>query len=373
MHISLVNFQYTVLCGQCSLGLNQGMLVAVPNPDPGQTAAIQDAINIAIQEAISQKIEGALVTPFVLRRVNDLTGGDSLKANIALVMNNAVVAARIAREYAPLAAAYSRANSQIKFSGFCGSEVPSISRNNSNDSNDSTHQNAKVEEISVAIKDTNISATSKVQPSELDGNEGKPHVIVIGGAVVDQMMMPYRTDDKLHPLIMKSSNPGKIATSYGGVGRNIAEALGRLRYCKVSLISAVGNDPNGDGLVRHAALAGVDTSHILRGHKDSSQKTAVYAAVHDHKGDLVVAIADMNIFHDVLTPVTLTSTLNDIIQKAMLVVCDGNISPDSFSTVANMCYAQSIPLFFEPTSSVKCQVPIDAKALYKVMLFLFVT
>jgi pseudouridine-5'-phosphate glycosidase len=48
----------------------------------------------------AQHIAGKAVTPFLLARVNALTGGDSLEANVALVRNNAVLAARVAAAYA---------------------------------------------------------------------------------------------------------------------------------------------------------------------------------------------------------------------------------------------------------------------------------
>ena len=54
------------------------------------------AIDRAIAEAEDQGITGKAVTPFLLARVKELTGGDSLEANIALVKNNARLAARIA-------------------------------------------------------------------------------------------------------------------------------------------------------------------------------------------------------------------------------------------------------------------------------------
>ena len=60
-------------------------------------------INRAIEEALAQAkllgIHGKETTPFLLAKVKDLTGGDSLESNIRLVMNNAAVAAKIAKAY----------------------------------------------------------------------------------------------------------------------------------------------------------------------------------------------------------------------------------------------------------------------------------
>ena len=56
----------------------------------------------ALQEAAAQGISGKASTPFLLARVNELTGGDSLASNIALVLNNARLACAIALAYAGL-------------------------------------------------------------------------------------------------------------------------------------------------------------------------------------------------------------------------------------------------------------------------------
>lgn len=85
---------------QKSLQLSQGILVANPIPTDFEMDArvIQHAIQSAIIEAEKQQIRGASLTPFLLARVKSLTGGDSLKSNIALILHNAKIAAQIAVE-----------------------------------------------------------------------------------------------------------------------------------------------------------------------------------------------------------------------------------------------------------------------------------
>ena len=60
---------------------------------------INAAIDRAVKEAEDQGVVGKESTPFLLARVAELTGGDSLKSNIQLVFNNAVLACEIAKEY----------------------------------------------------------------------------------------------------------------------------------------------------------------------------------------------------------------------------------------------------------------------------------
>ena len=86
---------------QRELGLRGGMLVT--NPIPEEYSMDREVIDRAIDEAIAdlraQGIHGKETTPFLLARVKDLTGGDSLESNIQLVYNNARLAAKTAAEF----------------------------------------------------------------------------------------------------------------------------------------------------------------------------------------------------------------------------------------------------------------------------------
>jgi pseudouridine-5'-phosphate glycosidase len=80
------------------LGLTSAILVAVP--PPAEVAldheAIESTIKKALDEAHRKNISGQAVTPFLLGRVSELTGGASLRANLGLLHNNASIAAEIA-------------------------------------------------------------------------------------------------------------------------------------------------------------------------------------------------------------------------------------------------------------------------------------
>lgn len=82
------------------LGLEGGMLVT--NPIPEKYSMDHEVINAAIDKAVAeaneQGVHGKAVTPFLLARVKELTGGDSLESNIQLVYNNAALAADTAVE-----------------------------------------------------------------------------------------------------------------------------------------------------------------------------------------------------------------------------------------------------------------------------------
>ena len=89
---------------QRDLGLKGGILVT--NPIPEEYAMDFDVINKAIDEAIAQSVKdgvhGKATTPYLLAKVKDLTGGDSLASNIQLVFNNAKLAAQTACAYSKL-------------------------------------------------------------------------------------------------------------------------------------------------------------------------------------------------------------------------------------------------------------------------------
>lgn len=83
------------------LGLKGGLVVANPIPEAYEMDfdTITNAISIAVREAEEKGIKGKESTPFLLAKVKELTGGDSLESNIQLVYSNAKVAAQLAVEY----------------------------------------------------------------------------------------------------------------------------------------------------------------------------------------------------------------------------------------------------------------------------------
>ena len=85
---------------QRELGFPGGMLVTNPIPEEFSMdpAVINKAIDDAVAQAQAQGIHGKETTPFLLAKIKDITGGDSLASNIQLVFNNAALAAKTAVE-----------------------------------------------------------------------------------------------------------------------------------------------------------------------------------------------------------------------------------------------------------------------------------
>jgi pseudouridine-5'-phosphate glycosidase len=83
---------------QWDLGIKSAILVA--NPPPAETALSHEVIDGVIEKALAEaealNISGAATTPFLLSKVNEISGGKSMEANLSLLKNNARLAAQIA-------------------------------------------------------------------------------------------------------------------------------------------------------------------------------------------------------------------------------------------------------------------------------------
>ncbi len=91
-----------ILRAKWELGLNGGVLIANPIPEEYgmDFDEMEGVIRTALEAAEAAGVHGKEITPFLLAKVKDLTGGESLKSNIQLALNNARCAARIAVAYA---------------------------------------------------------------------------------------------------------------------------------------------------------------------------------------------------------------------------------------------------------------------------------
>lgn len=85
-------------------GLVGGILLTNPIPEQYEMpkAVIDNAIETALKQMNEQGIKGKECTPFLLKTITELTGGDSLESNIKLVLNNAAVGSEVAKEYCKL-------------------------------------------------------------------------------------------------------------------------------------------------------------------------------------------------------------------------------------------------------------------------------
>lgn len=161
-------------------------------------------------------------------------------------------------------------------------------------------------------------------------------VAVIGGANLDIFGFP---GGELMPGV---SNPGRVETACGGVGRNIAENLARLG-APVSLVTAIGRDEHGERIRQSCQGAGIDLTHsILSGR----YPTSTYLALQDGRGDLAWAVSQMDIMAE-MTVENLRKEESWLDQAAALVL-DANLPEAALHWLADRY--KHLPLWVDPVS-----------------------
>ena len=166
------------------------------------------------------------------------------------------------------------------------------------------------------------------------------YVVVVGGVNVDIGGRSFA------PLVGADSNPGTVTFSLGGVGRNIAHNMA-LMGLDVRMLTALGEDVNGQRIAASCAELGIDLSCALR---VPGAATSTYLYLTDPDGEMALAVSDMSIC-DQITPAYLAANLR-LLQNAQAVVADANIPAESLQYLADNCTA---PLFVDPVSTTKAE------------------
>ena len=166
------------------------------------------------------------------------------------------------------------------------------------------------------------------------------YAVVVGGVNVDIGGHSFA------PLVASDSNPGRVSTSLGGVGRNIAHNISLLGV-DVKLLSAYGDDLNGERVAASCSELGIDLSNALR---VPGGTTSTYLYLTDETGEMALAVSDMEICKKI-TPEYLAANLS-VLQNAQLVVADCNIPEESLHYLAENV---TTPLFVDPVSTVKAE------------------
>ena len=147
-------------------------------------------------------------------------------------------------------------------------------------------------------------------------------ILVIGGANIDVMARSSYGD-----LVLEESNKGEVDFGCGGVGRNIAENLGRLGLAP-QFVSIFGDDMLGQRLQQSCADGGVRLEHAII-HKGAN--TDSYVSIHDGTGEMHVAMHQMGLI-DSLTP-AIIETINPVIATADALVLDANLPADTLASI----------------------------------------
>lgn len=166
------------------------------------------------------------------------------------------------------------------------------------------------------------------------------YAVIVGGVNIDIGGQAFGA------LVPADSNPGTVRMSLGGVGRNIAHNLALLG-ADVKLLTAFGNDSNGQKIAASCAELGIDASHALR---VSDLPTSSYLYIAGPDGDMHIALSDMQVCEKI-SPEYLAANLS-VLQNAQVVTVDTNIPQESLIYLANTCTA---PLFCDPVSTKKAE------------------
>ncbi len=176
---------------------------------------------------------------------------------------------------------------------------------------------------------------------------GKGYVIrsgnyaaVVGGVNVDIGGRSFA------PLVAADSNPGSVSMTMGGVGRNIANNLA-LMGADVKMLTAVGDDRNGQHALTHCVEQGMDMNNAL---VVTGGTTSTYLYLTDPQGEMALAVSDMSICEKI-TPAYLAANFS-VLRNARVVAADANIPAESLQYLAENVTA---PLFVDPVSTTKAE------------------
>ncbi|KAJ3580244.1 hypothetical protein NPX13_g319 [Xylaria arbuscula] len=313
-----------ILLAQERLKIETGLLMANPVPVeheiPG--SELNAIIERAVREANEQGAHGNENTPFILRRIRELTNGRSVPANKALVRSNVERAAKLAAAVSRLISEGPKPNTPVK-------------------------QWAGLDKPTNIVEPIQKVTTTKVM-SQAD--------ILVAGSVAVDLSCDYTSGNTVDDPIpqLHTSNPSNISQSIGGVGRNVALAAHRAnKNIKVCLCSMVGRDLAGSNVLASLESCGMDTSCVQVLSNDAHQggRTAQYVSVNDANKHLVLAMADMDIFTSQPFSPSWTATIQS--SKPKWLVVDANWKDHDIRSWMQAGKTNNAMVAFEPVSKAK--------------------
>ncbi|KAJ3227965.1 hypothetical protein HK099_007834 [Clydaea vesicula] len=299
-----------LISANANLNLNSGMVFAVPIPEENSphftVDNVEQEILRAIRESSYMGIKGKDTTPYLLEKLNEITGGESLKANIALIKNNAIAGSKIAVEFSKL---------------------------NRNDMQDYS-----------STSNTDAQLTSNKSP------------MVIGATVIDltsKVSLNIGCEKYKLSELLYTSTPGKTTKTLGGVGKNIAEA------CLKSggnpfFFSLIGKD-DVDYIRNHLKLTGFNCNLVKV--SEGEHSSATYNSILGPDGSLICAVADMDI-NNKICGAEASQKISEL--KPNIVALDGNLTENCLKNCLETCFSSKIHVLFEPTSVPKSVKIVNA-------------
>jgi len=166
-------------------------------------------------------------------------------------------------------------------------------------------------------------------------------VSIIGGINIDFKGSPCEH------LSLKTSNPGHIFYSSGGVARNVAHNLCKLEV-PVNLFGAVGNDVFGEIILMELNNLSINTNFVKT---CDNYRTGVYLAILDEKKDMLVSISDMDIIKEI--DVTYIEKYKDTLLHSKLVFLEANLETQIINYILKILENTNICTVFNAVSNQK--------------------
>ncbi|KAF8303309.1 hypothetical protein DL93DRAFT_2090328 [Clavulina sp. PMI_390] len=324
------------------LQLESGALIACPIPEEYEAEGlkIQKFVDQAVRESEENGVaaSGKDATPWLLRRVMELSRGLSLNNNVALIENTSRIGGLIAVEYAKLIA------------GSSSSSIPAA-----------PYPHPPVTPTSSSPLSSLFSPAPSKQSAKL---------VVVGAAAVDVIATTGSSSSST--LMTHSTVPGSIQTSLGGVARNMAEAAHRSLggaavegfSASTMLVSPIGNDSFGeliqlgmrsismrtDGLLLSSPKESIESASATSSSVLVERRSPVCNMVLSASGDLLGGVADFSAL-DTLTSNEVLEVLDG--SSPALLALDGNAPTWTIQDLVGHAYGRNIPVWFEPTSIAK--------------------
>lgn len=169
-------------------------------------------------------------------------------------------------------------------------------------------------------------------------SEFEGYVLVVGSAGVDVKGRPPA------PFVLETTNLGRVRNSVGGVARNIAENLTRLEVQTI-LLSAVGDDAEGERVLRASREAGINCDYVRR---VPGARTGSNIALLQANGQLHIGISDFEIAASIDSDYILQHEL--LFAAAALVVIDATLSADALETLFEITARYDLRVCADPTA-----------------------
>ena len=173
-------------------------------------------------------------------------------------------------------------------------------------------------------------------------NASLPSIVVIGGANIDITATSSYGD-----LVLEESNKGTVDFGCGGVGRNVAENLGRLGLAP-QLVSVFGDDMLGQRLWQSCIDGGVKLDHAIT---RTGAKSDSYVSMHDGAGEMHVAMHQMALI-DSLSPDCL-DRIDTVLKDADALVLDANLPAETLASI--FARAKGKTVFCDCVSALKAE------------------